>query len=49
VDTENPKNLVSFCGEGVRKTGPTTFEMTAEDFFPQRNLDVLIVYPEVVE
>jgi hypothetical protein len=49
VDKENPKNLVSFCGEGVRKTGPTTFEMTAEDFFPQRNLDVLIVYPEVVE
>lgn len=49
VDKEDPKSLVSFCGDGVKKTGPTTFEMTAEDFYPQKNLDVLIVYPQVYE
>lgn len=49
VDKEDPQNLVSFCSEGVKKTGPTTFEMTQKDFYPQKNLDVLIVYPQVVE
>lgn len=49
VDKEDPKAFVSFCGDGVTKTGPTTFEMTGKDFFPQKNLDVLIVYPQFVE
>nr|WP_202314896.1 MULTISPECIES: DUF4424 domain-containing protein [unclassified Mesorhizobium] len=45
VDKGDPKNLVSFCGRNVRKTGPTTFEMTAEDFYPERDLDILILSP----
>jgi len=45
VDKGSPKNLVSFCGKGVKKTGPTTFEMTAEDFYPERDLDILILQP----
>lgn len=43
VDKGKTTNLVSFCGTGVEKTGPTTFEMTASDFFPERNLEVLIL------
>ena len=43
VDKGKKENLVSFCGNGVRKTGPTTFEMTAEDFFPEKDLDILIL------
>ncbi|MFS9599004.1 DUF4424 family protein, partial [Klebsiella variicola] len=37
------RSLVSFCGTGVRKTGPTTFEMTAEDFVPERDIDILLL------
>lgn len=45
IDKGSPKNLVSFCGNGVKKTGPTTFVMEAEDFFPERDLDILILRP----
>jgi hypothetical protein len=43
IDKGDPKSLVSFCGNGVRKTGPTTFEMTADDFYPERNIDILLL------
>lgn len=43
IDKGRPDSLVSFCGTGVRKTGPTTFEMTAEDFFPERDIDILLL------
>jgi len=43
VDKGSTDNLVSFCGEGITRTGPTTFEMVREDFWPERDLDVLFV------
>ena len=43
VDKGAPGNLVSFCGEGVKKIGPTTFEMTKTDFVPTADLSVLIL------
>lgn len=43
VDKGAPENLVSFCGTGVRKIGPTTFEMTATDFIPEREVEILIL------
>jgi hypothetical protein len=43
VDKGYAASLVSFCGKGVRKTGPTTFEMTAEDFYPEQDLDILFL------
>ncbi len=43
VDKGSPDNLVSFCATGVKKTGPTTFEVVYEDFEPRGDLDVLIV------
>jgi len=45
IDKGSPKNLVSFCGTGVKKTGPTTFVMEAEDFYPERDLEILILQP----
>lgn len=45
VDKGEQDNFVSFCGEGVKKTGPTTFEMTATDFYPERDLDILLLIP----
>ncbi|HWA19037.1 MAG TPA: DUF4424 domain-containing protein [Devosia sp.] len=46
IDKGSPKNLVSFCWDGdVKKTGPTTFEMEAKDWYPPwgRELDILIL------
>jgi hypothetical protein len=46
IDKGDPKNLVSFCWDGaVKKTGPTTFEMTATDWYPPygRELEILIL------
>ncbi|HEV2515015.1 MAG TPA: DUF4424 domain-containing protein [Devosia sp.] len=46
IDKVLPQNLVSFCWDGeVKKTGPTTFEMEAEDWWPpyNRELEVLIL------
>ncbi|KGF66800.1 hypothetical protein LL06_26095 [Hoeflea sp. BAL378] len=45
VDKGDPKNVVSFCGEGVTKTGPTTFEMKKTDFYPERDLEILLLVP----
>lgn len=45
IDKGEPKNMVSFCAPGldVRKIAPTRFEITARDFTPKKDLDILIV------
>lgn len=43
VDKGSKDNFVSFCGTNVKKIGPTTFEMKATDFWPEKDLDVLIL------
>lgn len=43
VDKGSPDNLVSFCGEGVRRISPTQFEMRRRNFTPDRDLAVLIL------
>ncbi|HEY5072451.1 MAG TPA: DUF4424 domain-containing protein [Caulobacteraceae bacterium] len=45
IDKGDPANLVSFCGEGVRKIGPTTFEVHYRHFTPTREVSVLILKP----
>ena len=45
IDKGSAKNMISFCGKGVKKVGPTTFEMTAEDFYPEKNLEILLMLP----
>ena len=44
VDKGEPDSLVSFCADGVKKTGPTTFEVRHSNFTPIRDLNVLILY-----
>ncbi len=46
IDKGAPENLISFCGTGVKKIGPTTFQMRAKDFFPQSDLNILILKPQ---
>lgn len=46
IDKGDAANLVSFCWDGeVKKIGPTTFQMTAKDWYPpwERELDILIL------
>jgi hypothetical protein len=43
VDKGRPDNLVSFCGEGVTKIGPTTFEMVKTDFWPEDEIEILLL------
>ncbi|MFS8145441.1 DUF4424 domain-containing protein [Rhizobium sp. BR 249] len=43
IDKGKPGNIISFCGSNVQKIGPTTFRMTAEDFDPERDFDILIL------
>ncbi|MBU1539959.1 MAG: DUF4424 domain-containing protein [Alphaproteobacteria bacterium] len=43
VDKGSSRNLVSFCGEGVRKIGSTRFEIRRRNYTPDRDLSVLIL------
>jgi hypothetical protein len=42
VDKGVAANLVSFCGTGVAKSGPTSFSVTYKNYTPTRNIDVLL-------
>lgn len=43
VDKGRPDALVSFCETGVKKIGPTTFEVRRQNFIPTRDIDIMIV------
>jgi hypothetical protein len=45
VDKGDPKNIVSFCGKGVKKISPTQFEVRYQNYLPKKDLDVLILRP----
>ena len=45
IDKGAPGNLVSFCGEGVKKIDATRFELSASDFTPKEDLHILILKP----
>lgn len=43
VDKGSPTSLVSLCMDGIRKTGPTRFEVVRTNFEPDRDIHVLFV------
>jgi hypothetical protein len=45
IDKGQADALVSFCGEGVRKIGPTQFEVRKTNFRPTSDLSILILTP----
>lgn len=47
IDKGETDRLVSFCGENVKKIGPTTFQLTETDWYPpyDRELEVLLLMP----
>ena len=48
IDKGRPENIVSFCGEGVRKISPTQFEIRRRNWRPSQDLHVLIIQPRFV-
>ena len=45
VDKGDAANLISFCGEGVRKISPTQFEVRHTNFTPSGDVSILILKP----
>jgi len=45
LDKGDPKNVISLCADGVKKTGPTTFVVEKTNYSPDRDLEVLVVQP----
>jgi hypothetical protein len=45
VDKGRPNNLISFCAAGVRKIGPTQFEVHKTNYRPEHDLNILILEP----
>jgi len=43
IDKMRPDAIVSLCANGIRKTGPTTFEVKRRDFVPDSDIAVLFV------
>ena len=42
IDKGAAANLVSFCGTGVTRSGPTSYSVTYKNYTPTRNVDVLL-------
>jgi hypothetical protein len=45
VDKTTPDALVSFCAQGIKKTSPTTFVLSEDDYNPSEDLSILFVEP----
>lgn len=45
IDKGAPENLVSFCARGVKKIGPTRFEVRKTNWRPENDLSILILKP----
>ena len=43
VDKGAPRNLVSFCADGVKKIGPTQFEVRRKNWRPEKDLRILLL------
>jgi hypothetical protein len=46
VDKGDAANIVSFCGDGVRRITPTAFEVRRTEFTPKSDISILILRPQ---
>lgn len=49
IDKGSPDYLLTLCIDGIRKTGPTTFEVRKTNFTPTRDIAILILQPYPAE
>lgn len=47
LDKGSPDNALSVCMPGLKKTGPTRFEVTKTDWTPGEDLEILLVKPSL--
>jgi hypothetical protein len=45
LDKGDPKNVISLCADGLKKTGETTFVVEKTDYTPTEDLKILLVQP----
>jgi hypothetical protein len=45
VEKSSPEALVSLCAKGIKRTGPTTFELSQDNYSPGEDLKILFVEP----
>jgi hypothetical protein len=45
IDSDAPDNILLTCMPSIKQTSPTRYEFDAEDFRPDRNLDLVILQP----
>lgn len=43
VDKGDPHAIVSLCAPDIKKTGPTTFELTRTNYWPSRDLSIVVI------
>jgi hypothetical protein len=43
IEKSSPRDFVSVCLDGLRKTSPTRYELVATDYVPQSDLSILFV------
>ena len=46
VDKGEKTSILSLCADGIKKTGPTTFELRKTDFNPTRDINILLLVKE---
>jgi len=46
IDKGDPKNIVSFCTDGAKETGPTTLVVEKTNFTPTEDINILVVRSE---
>ena len=45
VEKPSEAALVSLCASGIKRTGLTTFELLADNYVPERDIDILFLEP----
>ena len=45
IEKPSSDALVSLCAKGIKRVGPTTFTLTAQDYVPEGDLNILFVEP----
>ncbi len=45
VAKSSPRALVSLCADGIKRAGPTSYELTRENYGPSEDLKILFVEP----
>ena len=43
IEKDAPDQLMTLCAEGLKKTGPTRFELTRNDFSPEQDIQIMML------